>query len=48
MFCCFHDPGLALFLSETTDEEGARVGPLEWTAFASTLILAVLALGVPA
>lgn len=48
MFCCLHDPGLAFFLSETPRQEEAGAGPLEWTAFALTLILAVLAFGVPA
>lgn len=47
-FCCTHDPGMALFLAETPDGEGRRPGPMEWTAFAATLLLAALALTVPA
>ena len=48
MFSCIHDPGLALFLAETPIGENSRAGPLEWTAFAATLLLAVMALSVPA
>jgi len=47
MFCA-HDPGLALFLAESSRRGDAGVGPLAWMAFAATLILAVFALGVPA
>lgn len=48
MFCCIHDPGMALFLAETTDGEASRPGLLEWTSLAATLLLAVVALSVPA
>lgn len=48
MFSCIHDPGMALFLAETPIGENSRPGPLEWTAFAATLLLAVIALSVPA
>lgn len=48
MFSCIHDPGMALFLAETPIGEDGCPGPLEWTAFTATLLLAVLALSVPA
>jgi hypothetical protein len=48
MFCCIHDPGMALFLAETRPEDGSNPGPLEWTAFAATVLLAAVALSVPA
>lgn len=48
MFSCIHDPGMAFFLAETPIGEDGRPGPLEWTAFTATLLLAVLALSVPA
>jgi|GEM_PF-3689856 len=48
MFTCIHDPGLALFLAETPTGEKGRPGPAEWAAFAATLLLAVVALSVPA
>lgn len=48
MFTCIHDPGLALFLAETPIAENSRPGPAEWTAFAATLLLAVVALSVSA
>ena len=48
MFCCIHDPGMALFLAEATEGQDTRPGALEWTAVAATLLLAVVALTVPA
>jgi hypothetical protein len=48
MFNCLHDPGLSLFLAETPIGENSRPGPAGWTAFAATLLLAVVALAVPA
>lgn len=48
MFTCIPDPGLALFLAETPIGEDSRPGPAGWTAFAATLLLAVIALSVPA
>lgn len=48
MFCCAYDPGLALFLAETSTGKETSPGPLDWTALAFTLGLAVLALAVPA
>ncbi|MEN9410184.1 MAG: hypothetical protein RL216_2158 [Pseudomonadota bacterium] len=48
MFGCVHDPGMALFLANTATEMEAGAGPLEWTAFGATLLLAILALALPA
>jgi hypothetical protein len=48
MFGCIHDPGLALFLSETPVGEDDRPSPLEWTAIAATLLLAFVAVSIPA
>lgn len=48
MFTCIHDPGLALFFAETPMGKDSRPGPAEWMAFAATLLLAVVALAVPA
>lgn len=48
MFSCIHDPGMALFLAENPLGAEPEAGPLEWTAFVSTLLLAVIALTVPA
>lgn len=48
MFCCIHDPGMALFLSESPVGTEPEAGPLEWIAFGATLLLAVIALSVPA
>jgi len=48
MFCCIHDPGMALFLAETPLGEDRRTGVPEWTAFTAILLLAVIALSVPA
>ena len=48
MFTCIHDPGLALFLAETPIAENRRPGPAEWTAFAATLLLAMVTLCVSA
>lgn len=47
MFCCAHDPGMAFFLAETTPSEPRTVGPLEWTAFAATILLALIVFAVP-
>ncbi len=48
MYCCMHDPGMALFLAETPIGEDGRPGPLGWSAFAAILVFAVAALSVPA
>lgn len=48
MFTCIHDPGFALFLAETRSEDAAPTGPIEWAAFAGTLLLAALSLIVTA
>lgn len=48
MFCCIHDPGMALFLAETRGDESDGPGPLEWTALVATVLLAGMALIVPA
>lgn len=48
MYCCIHDPGLALFLAETPIGKDGHPGPLGWAAFAATLLFAVAALSVPA
>jgi hypothetical protein len=48
MYCCMHDPGMALFLAETAICEDGQPGPAGWTAFAATLVFAIVALTVPA
>ena len=45
MFCCYHDPGLALFLSETGSDD-ANPDPLEWVALAATNLLACVTFAV--
>lgn len=41
MFCCSHDPGLALFLAETADDDLTLPDRLQWAALTATLVLAV-------
>ena len=48
MYCCIHDPGMAIFLAESTVAEDGSPGLLEWTAFVAVLLVAVVALAVPA
>ncbi len=48
MFNCAHDPGLAVFLSETAAEDLPTPGPLEWAAVAGTVVFALLALALSA
>lgn len=48
MFCCIHDPGMALFLAETPIGDDSRPGILGWIALAVTLLIAIIALTVPA
>lgn len=45
MFCCYHDPGLALFLSEAGSGD-ANPDPLEWVALAVTNLLACVTFAV--
>lgn len=47
MFSCAHDPGLALFLAETAPDDLPAPGPLEWTALAASVLVAIIALTVP-
>lgn len=48
MSCYIHDPGMALFLAAPTKGEDHRSGSLEWTAFAATFLLGIVALSAGA
>lgn len=48
MYCCIHDPGMAIFLAESPIGEDGGPGLIEWTAFVAVLLLAVIALAIPA
>ncbi len=45
MYCCYHDPGIALFLSET-ESDGLNTGWMEWVALAATVLLACVTFAV--
>lgn len=44
MFGCIHDPGLALFLSETPSGTAKGRDALEWVTLATALLLATTAM----
>jgi hypothetical protein len=48
MYYCIHDPGLAIFLAESSVAEDGEPGLMEWTALVAVLVVAVVALAVPA
>lgn len=43
MFCCAHDPGLALFIAEDPTAATSPPGVLEWAALSGTVVFAALA-----
>ena len=48
MFCCIHDPGMSLYRAETRADDETAPGALGWIALGGTVLLAALALAIPA